>query len=115
MKNILTLTVEQLTSYYSETMLEQLNAYREDLSPVEFADDLISFASILKNMCSSNNTLAIGVIRQELKAGCTSMMIPCKEFAQIEKWSENNEDFQLVLYREDGSAVGVIESKYFSW
>lgn len=85
------------------------------MSPVEFADDLIDFASKLKSMCSSNNTLAIGVIRQELKEGYTSMMIPCKEFVQMEKWSENDEDFQLVLFREDGSAVGVIESKDMTW
>ena len=115
MKNTLILSVEQLAAYYRENMLAHLSDTQEDTHPTEFGDDLILLGSTLKGMTSVNNEVALGTFRQEFAAGYTMMMVEDKDFNLLEEWSKNDEDFQVVLFREDGSAVGVVKKKDVNW
>jgi hypothetical protein len=53
--------------------------------------------------------------RGELAAGNTMMMLSSKEFDTLEAWSFAKEDFQIAIFREDGSPVGVIKSSEANW
>lgn len=115
MKNTLILTVEQLAIYYRESMMAHLSDTQNDLHPREFADELVQLGSTLKGMTSTNNELALGTFRQEFAAGYTMMMMEDKEFDRLEEMSKNDEDFQIALFREDGSAVGIVKKKDVNW
>jgi len=115
MKNTLILSVDQLATYYRENMLAHLSDAQEDTHPTEFGDDLILLGSTLKGMTSVNNEVALGTFRQEFAAGYTMMMVEDKDFNLLEEWNKNDEDFQVVLFREDGSAVGIVKKKDVNW
>jgi hypothetical protein len=115
MKNTLILSVDQLATYYRESMLAHLSDTQEDTNPSEFGEDLILLGSTLKGMTSKNNEVALGTFRQEFAAGYTMMMVADKDFVQLEEWSKTDEDFQVVLFREDGSAVGIVKKKDVNW
>lgn len=115
MKNTLILSTDELTLRYRETMLEHLSDTQQDLHPAEFAGDLIEFGSTLKGMTSKNNEVALATFRQEFAAGFTMTMLTDKDFRQLEEWHASGEVFQVALFREDGSAVGIVKKDHLNW
>lgn len=115
MKKTLILVTEQLAKNYCSNMLQHLTDCQNDEHLSEFAGDVVQFGRTLKNLVSRDNDLALSTFRQELGAGFTMMMVPDSAFDQLEQWSKDGEDFQVALFREDGTAVGLLSSEYVTW
>jgi hypothetical protein len=115
MKKSLILNTNLLAINYRENMLQHLFDCQNDDHTAEFGADLIQFGTTLKNFTSPNNSQVLSAFRTEFGAGFTMMMLSDEEFSQLEDWSCKKEDFQLVLFREDGSPVGVINGDYINW
>ena len=115
MKKTLVLVTEQLASNYCSNMLQHLTDCQHDEHPAVFAGDVVQFGRTLGNLVSKDNDVALCAFRQELGAGFTMMMLPDSEFHRLEEWSKDGEDFQVALFREDGSAVGLLSSEYVAW
>jgi hypothetical protein len=115
MKNTLILLTDKLVARYLDCMSEHLWDTQDELHPAEFANELIQFGTTLKNLSSSNNDTALNTFRQEFGAGFTMMMVNDEEFNQLEAWSRSKEEFRVALFREDGSAVGIVTDKFLNW
>jgi hypothetical protein len=115
MKHTIILNSDQMIARYKETMLEHLTATQDDILPHEFAEDVISFGSTLKSLCSKNNEVALAYFRQEMGAGFTLMMVPDEEFEKMEQLYKAGEDYQVALFREDGSPIGLLQKRDMTW
>lgn len=115
MKNVLVLNVEEIAATFRDGMLEFFNTHQEETSIEEFAADISDYASRLKSLVSSDNSICLRALRREFRDGFTTMMLKCEDFDQIEKWADAKEDFHVVICREDGSAVGVLQLDDFNW
>lgn len=115
MKKTLTLHSVQLANNYKTNMLQHLTDCQHDEHPAVFAGDVVQFGRTLGNLVSKDNGIALCAFRQEFGAGFTMMMFSDEEFNQIETWSNNKEDFQVVIFREDGTPVGLIGSEFINW
>lgn len=115
MKNTLITVAEQMTRNYQEAMMDFLNDTQGDQYVKDFADDLITLGRTLQALSSRDPRVALPAFRGELAAGNTMMMLSNEEFHKVEAWSFAKEDFQIVIFREDGSPVGVIKSSEANW
>lgn len=113
MKNTALVYAEKLTLNYRLAVMEHLYTDMEYMEPAEFATDLAKLAADLNGMSSLN---AFKTFKELFRTGCTMMLLDANDFEILDKWSENEEDFQLVILREsDGSAVGVIQKDGLCW
>lgn len=113
MKNTALVYAEQLALNYRTSVMEHLYTDMEYLEPAQFATDLAELAADLKGMSSLD---AFKTFKELFRTGYTMMLVDADDFKILDKWSENEEDFQLVILREsDGSAVGVIQKDGLSW
>jgi len=114
-KNTLIASAEKMTIRYREAMMDFLNDTQGDQSVEDFARDLLNLSRVLQNLSSKVSNTALIAFKDELAAGYTMMMFDSKEFDQLEAWSAAEEDFQIVIFREDGSPVGVVQKKETNW
>lgn len=113
MKNTALVYAEKLTLNYRLAVMEHLYTDMEYMEPAEFATDLAKLAADLKGMGSRD---AFKTFKELFRTGCTMMLVDADDFEILDKWSENEEDFQLVILREsDDSAVGVIQKDGLCW
>lgn len=112
--NTIIATAETLTNNYRDSRMEFLMAHQDDYNMSEFADDLMDIARDLQQMstCSINEQLT--VFRQAFRDGFTMMMMP-EEFDRLETWSRSEQEFRVALFREDGTAIGVIKHTDICW
>ena len=115
MKNTLIANAEDMTIRYQEAMMDFLNDTQGDQSVVDFADDLILLGKRLQGLSSPIPSVALTSFRGELAAGNTMMMFDSKDFDTLEAWSKDDLDFQIVIFREDGSPVGLIKKSEANW
>jgi len=115
MKNTLIASAEDMTLRYREAMMDFLNDTQGDDSVEVFAADLIALGERLRDLSSSIPNVALKGFRKGLAAGYTMMMFDSKDFDQLEAWSKENEDFRIAIFREDGSAVGIIKKDEVTW
>ena len=115
MKNTLIASAENMTILYREAMMDFLNDTQGDQTMVDFAVDLIALGTRLRDLSSPIPSTALSAFRGEFAAGYTMMMFNSKDFDQLEAWSVAGEDFQIAIFREDGSAVGIIKKSEANW
>lgn len=116
MKNTALVYAEQLTLNYRQAVMEHLYTDIEYLEPAEFANELVELAADLKGMSSRDAFDAFKTFKELFRTGYTMMLVDADDFKILDKWSENEEDFQLIILREsDGSAVGVIQKDGLCW
>jgi len=115
MKNIFSALAEDMTVRYQEAMMDFLNDTQGDQSVVDFADDLILLGKRLQGLSSPIPSVALSAFRGELAAGNTMMMFSSADFDRLEAWSKADEDFQIAIFREDGSAVGLLKKSEVNW
>ena len=115
MKNTLITYAEKMIIRYREAMMDFLNDTQEDQSVEDFTRVLLDLSRALQNLSSKVSNTALIAFKDELAAGYTMMMFDSKEFDQLEAWSAAGEDFQIVIFREDGSPVGIVQKKETSW
>ena len=115
MKNTLITTAEQMTQRFQEAMMDFLNDTQGDQCVNDFARDLIRLGRTLQELSSCDARVALPAFRGELAAGNTMMMLSNEEFHTLEAWSFAKEDFQIAIFRGDGSPVGVIKSSEANW
>jgi hypothetical protein len=115
MKNTLIAIAEDMTQRYQEAMMDFLNDTQNDQYVCDFAGDLITLGKTLQLLSSPNPDVSLKTFRSELAAGYTMMMFDSKEFDTLEAWSKAKEDFQIAIFRKDGSAVGLIQQSETNW
>ena len=111
----LILDAEQMVVRYRETMMEHLNARQDDEHPEEFAGDVIAFGQAIIDMSSKDTKRALTAFRRELRAGFTMMMLGDEEFMQIERWYDDEEAYQVAIFKTDGTPVGLLAKDDVSW
>lgn len=115
MKNTLILTAEQMISNYATNTMSFLKDYLKDVSLEDFSNALTTHSKNLAGMLSRDNSVALSAMRNELWAGGTMMMLSDEEFNQIEKWYEAKEEFQVAIFRADGTPFGLLRLEDLSW
>jgi hypothetical protein len=115
MKNTLIANADDMICLYREAMMDFLNDTQGDNDVSEFAEDLIDLGKTLIALSSNIPSVALSTFRAELGRGHTMMMFGNKEFDQLEAWSKAEEDFRIVIFRTDGSPVGIVEKKDINW
>jgi hypothetical protein len=115
MKNTLITNAEDMICLYREAMMDFLNDTQGDNNFSEFAEDLIRLGRTIIKLSSKDPSVALDAFRTELGCGNTMMMFRSNQFDQLEVWSKANEDFRVVIFREDGSPVGIVEKKDINW
>jgi hypothetical protein len=115
MKNTLIANAEDMVVRYREAMMDFLNDTQGDQCVEDFADDLMTLAKTLKNLSSPISDVALKAFKSELAAGYTMMMFSNKEFDTLEAWSKDDEDFQIAIFRENGTAVGLVKKSETNW
>lgn len=115
MKNTLIATAEDMICLYREAMMDFLNDTQGDNDFSEFAEDLIRLGKTIINLSSKDSSVALSTFRSELGCGHTMMMFSNKEFDQLEAWSKADEDFRIVIFRTNGSPVGIVEKIDINW
>ena len=81
----------------------------------EYASDLIRLGEEIKGMLSINSQVAPAMFRKLFSEGATMMMLENKDFEQLEKWHENGEDFNVVVFRQNGDPVGLFTKEQVVW
>jgi hypothetical protein len=112
--NTIIATVESMAQNYHDHMMEFLPIHGEDQHPAEYAADLETFARTYRMMVSSNNADLLHMFRTTTNEGYTATLLP-DDIEQLERWSRNDEDFRVVLFRESGAPVGIINKTDLSW
>ena len=113
MKNTLIVIAEQAVKNYRTNHMERLYCDMNDLSLDEFASDLIQLGKDMNALLTPHVSLA--KFRDEFRVGSTMLMLEHKEFEQLEVWDKNKEEFQIAIFREDGTAVGIIDQAHINW
>lgn len=107
--------VEQMAENYRDYMLEYINSHQDEVSVEEHADDLMNLAFALKRLTSRDVGVQLSALRKEFSEGYTMMMMDPEHFDSLETWSIDGEDYRVVVFRADGSPVGVINKSEMTW
>ena len=111
MTNTLIVIAEKLASNYRTNMMEHLYSDMDSYDPRDFAGDLIQLGNELRELLNSNDRVALSAFRSQFKAGSTMMMLDSKDFDRLEAWDNNKEDFRIAIFRQDNTAVGIVENE----
>ena len=114
-KNTVIVSAEQAATSYNEAMIEHLYHDRKYMAIGEYASDLIRLGEEIKGMLSTSSQVAPGTFRKLFSEGATMMMLESEDFEQLEKWHENGEDFNVVVFRENGDPVGLFTKEHVVW
>jgi signal-transduction protein with cAMP-binding, CBS, and nucleotidyltransferase domain len=115
MKNTLVVSNKVAAETYREQMMEHLYCDMHHMDVREFASDLERLAEDLKGMLTNHQNTAHLTFKRLFKNGSTMMIVPIDDFQELERWSTSNEEFQIVIVREDGTAIGVVQSVDVMW
>lgn len=115
MKNTLIVTAEDLITNYRSIMMEHLYVDQDAIGLNEFACDLETFSHTLRGLSNNNTVTALNTFKREFKSGSTLMLLADKDFNCLEKWNELKEDFQIAIFKDDGTPVGVVHMENISW
>lgn len=114
MKNTLIVIAEEAVNAYRTCMMEHFYADMNYLQPIEFAKDLEQFGRDLQILCGAPS-VALPAFRSQFGCGSTMMMLSDEQCTQLENWHTNNEEFRIAIFKQDGSAVGIVEQKNICW
>jgi hypothetical protein len=110
-KPTLTITKQTIAENYRNCVLEHLYSDYCSLTIEELAEHLECLASDLKGIMNDVDRAAFTKIRSLFQGGSSMMLLPEDLFDEVEKFHhKTNEDFQILITREDGCAIGVIQS-----
>jgi hypothetical protein len=115
MKNTIIVIAEQAVKNHRTCMMDHLYVDMEHIEPGNFAGDLIQLGTDLKNFLSPDNRIALNTFRDHFRTGSTMTLVDPEAFDQLEAWDNNNEDFRIAIFREDGSAVGIVPQENICW
>lgn len=115
MKNTIILIAEQAVKNYRTCMMEHLYVDMEHIEPGDFAGDLVQLGTDLKNFLSSDNRIALDTFWDHFRTGSTMTLLEPEDFDRLEAWEANNEDFRIAIFREDGSAIGIVPQESICW
>lgn len=113
--NTLITNAEDMIIRYRASMMAFLNDTQGDLSVEDFTRNLINLGRTLSNLCSKIPSTSLIAFKDELATGYIMTMLSGEEFDQLVAWSRAGEDFQIEIFREDGTPVGVVQKKETSW
>ena len=115
MKNVLVVTAEELINNYTTVIMDHLDSDREFIRSEEFIEEVGNLSNTLKVLSSKNGTEAWVKFKYMFSTGETMMLLSGSDFEQLEKWYEANEDFRIIIFREDESVVGMIKKESITW
>lgn len=115
MKKTLIVNAEQMLAQYSKCMMSYLQDIFEHQLPGESGEQFISFGKNLRDMSSRTNGVALESFRNECWQGSTMMFFNDKDFKQIEDWYETKTDFQVAVFWNDGTPVGLLQLEDLAW
>jgi len=115
MKNVLVVTAEELISNYITVVMDHLDSDRDFVGLEEFIHEIGDLSGTLKVLSSKCGTEAWVKFKHLFRTGATVMLLSSSDFEQLEKWHEANEDFHIVIFREDETIVGMIKRESITW
>lgn len=104
---------EQAAKTYATHMLERLSLDVQDadaacISMSEVMDDMELFVKEMRALLTMGSP-GFAQLRSMCRQGCSSMLIPCKEFHEIEIANADDQEF-VVVVRDDlsGDVIGAL-------
>lgn len=106
---------EDAVSNYRNVMMERLSCDQDDLTLLEYADELFAIGNSIELMLSKISGVALEAFRNHFKSGNTMFLVDPKTFNQLEHMSANNIDYRIAIFWADGSPVGVVYQDKIIW
>lgn len=117
-KNTIIVTQTEAARAYFDCMMDHLTITREELHFKEFSDDFLTLATEVSKLMSRGGTFHRAVAHEQFaelfRIGSTMMLVP-NEMETLEKWADNNEDFQLAVFTDEGEPIGVFKNEQVTW
>lgn len=113
--NTLVVDREEVANRFNESFLHYLLDTKSDVGIREFAMDLKQHAEDIQNLLSDDLGISRKTFKECFLSGHTMMMLDIEEFERLEKWDMNNEDFQVVVFTEDGVPIGCYQKEVVQW
>lgn len=115
MKNTIIITVEDATKQFVDTMIDMINADLKEIYIEDSINDIAQLAEDSRALISEDNVICFDKFREMFKAGFTMNLLKADEFEQIDIWVHNSEQFQIAIFRNDGTPVGVVPGDSVSY
>lgn len=114
-KNTVSVYQEEAVARFRESMMEYLSDVQSDTTVEEFITDLEIFNRDLKSINSQQASISLPAFKRLFSQGYTMMMMDPKEFDMLEDLSKNGEDFNVIIFRQDGEPVGLVSKEFLNW
>lgn len=114
MKNTLIVNRKEAVEAYIDSMTEYLRNSRDGMHPLEYADELIALGKDINQLLSPDLETSRLAFEKAFRTGFTMMMLP-REGDTLERWSEAEEDFQVVVFTAEGKPVGTFSQDIVQW
>lgn len=114
MKNTVVINQTEAAQCYFDCVREHLEISRQDLHFKEFSDELLALATEVSQLMSSDLRVARKQFAELFRVGSTMMLVP-DGFETLEKWSDNDEPFQIAIFTDDGEPIGAFSAADVSW
>ena len=114
-KNTVIVNQTEAAQNYFDSMMDHLNVSRGDLHFKEFSDDLQSLSTEVSRLMSRNLSVARQQFAELFAIGSTMMLVPSDDFEALEKWSDNEEPFQIAIFTDDGEPIGLFNAAQVTW
>ena len=115
MKNTLILNREDLAIRFEEVTMEHIKDIRNEVDIREYAQELKQLGEDIQDMLSDNLEVSRLSFLDAFRSGFTISILSEEEFQLLEKWSANDEEFQVSVFTENGKPVGLFNQDIVQW
>jgi hypothetical protein len=115
MKNVLTITREEIVVNYTTEMWNFLSVSLNELEPNDFAREVRNFGTDLFNLNSTDLPLVRRTLQRMFSEGHTMMMLAPEDFDTLEQWYQADKHYQVVVFNKQGEPIGSFNEEVVRW
>jgi hypothetical protein len=114
MKNTILVNTDVAVRRFADQMMEYLDDTFDGLHVENLADDLMDLGTRLRRLTSLSDSTALLAFRTEFKESIANF-VSMDTLKELEKYERTGEEFQIALFRENGSPLGLVFMDSINW
>lgn len=106
---------EDAANIYMTAMLKFINSDLQFNTVSYTAESLADLGADVKKLLSKVPSVAFTEFREQFRTGNTMMFVSGEDSKNLEIWNDQNEEFQIAIFQNDGQPVGLFGKDVLSW